>query len=273
MNQMTLERQQLEAEKLRLEEAIAKIEAEAKKINDEAEKLERIAGKVERTKAMIARYEKKNAEQVNATKAYFNQFPTPANLVTDSKERTEGVYEDGEVVHSETWNDVSAHILYKGYTIRVSEHIASDKWSYHGKSHGYKMQVSGPGIDYKASNRYYSSVKTLLKRIDEAIESEESKRKIAAMKLDAVQNTVAKLNELYPTATVVADKGWEQGHWSKRSNGSEYDKVTITFANGIKMVYKVYSDGSLSRKEITFNNTKQWDLIDIMSKINLPVNQ
>lgn len=274
---MTLERQQLEAEKLKLEEAIAKIEAEAKRLKDEVEKKERIAARISRVKESITRYEIKNAEQVKYTEAYFNQFPSPAKLVTDSKERTEGIYEDGEVVHTETWNDVSAHILYKGYTITVTEHLVTNKYAYRGVSKGYKMQMSGPGVDYKDRSRYYKSVKTLLARIDEFIEAEESKKKQAAKSLDAVQSTVAKLNELYPDATITADKGWEKGwetaHWSKRSGGAEYDRVTITFTNGIKMVYKVYSDGSLSRKEILFGNVNPWDLIEGMSKINLPVNQ
>ena len=269
---MTLERQQLEAEKLKLEEAIAKIEAEAKRLKDEVEKKERIAAKISRAKEYIAGYEIKNAEQVKATEAYFNQFPSPAKLVTDSKERTNDVYEDGEVVHTETWNDVSAHILYKEYTVTVTEHLVSSKYSYRGVSKGYKMQMSGPGVDYKDRSRYYKSVKTLLARIDEFIEAEESKKKQAAKSLDAVQSTVAILTNSYPDATITADKGWERSH-GRGYDGVTYDRVTIEFANGIKMVYRVYPDGSLGRKEILFGNVNPWDLIECMSKINFPVNQ
>ena len=76
---------------------------------------------------------------------------------------------------------------------------------------------------------------------------------------------------MYPDAMVTSEKSGERS-WKGR--WEEYDMVTIKFANGITIKYRVFSDGSLGRKDITFPVKNGWELMDAMNCIQFaPVAQ
>jgi hypothetical protein len=95
------------------------------------------------------------------------------------------------------------------------------------------------------------------KKVDEAIEVINANLEAAKKQLLAVESTVAKMKELYPDAEVTSDKVYQPAGYNRYI----IDRVHIRLANGIKVSYRVYADGSLGRISIDFNTIGQWDIL------------
>lgn len=242
----------------REQEALAKKEAEAKK----ALELER---EIKAKKDSIAANKKKDQEQIAAARKYFLDFDTTqysldiktcketAQVMGDYINKENGF--DRHILWSEVYDRQSAIISHKdGQKVRVDEQIVySSSWRSRGESKGYKMYISGPGIEYKQEQQALSRVKSVMEKIKAANESIEYTKKKEENKRNALQVTVDRFKAEYPEAEVTTDYGYDKGYGSARnySSGERYDIVRTKFANGAQISYRVYADGSLGR--ISFN--------------------
>lgn len=262
MNTTDMELTPAELEMIRLKREqleLAKKEEEAKK----AIQLEKdIIVKEEYIKKAIA----KDLEQINAA----NTFATDlgSDYTVEIQDRDEEVKIMGDYINKE--NGFDRHVLWSKqfkrktatisrsiagvgeYRISVAEQITySSKWSTRGTSQGYKMYISGPGIEWKQQNRAYARATKVNEVIKAAMDQIDYEKKQAEAKKNAVQTTVDRFTAEYPDAEVTTDKGWESGYGSRKYISTPYDIVRVKFANGCSISYRVYGDGSLLR--LAFN--------------------
>jgi hypothetical protein len=212
--------------------------------------------------------------QVAATKDYLDEFMGGWKLQVDTQNVK---YEVRNYLGDNKWESVweeyqlqeVARIVNGQYTIRVAEHVTSgDKWGYGQKNRGFKMFLSGPGVDWAYEKKALGRVSTLIKKYDEVTEAIRYRAEQVQKQASAKDKTIAKMKELYPDATVEGGKGGEYANSWNRTGWVDYDTVTITFANGIKIKYRVYADMSLGRKEVTFPKMETaYDLMDVMNNV------
>jgi len=270
-NQLELTPAELELiQNKREQEALKQKEAELKK-QAEREKA------IESAEAHIAKAQREDQNQIAAARKFLLGFNDAAYSIEihtrqDLKKCSDYVAGTHVAYWQKEFDRQRATIVKGDYKINVSEHITySGRWVSRPTNHGYKMYLSGPGIDYKSERRAYTNAKTLMKKINEAIEAIEAKQRAVQRQKSAIEQTVDRLMKEYPTATVVPSKEYERSY-ARRQEYIPYDAVRITFANGINILYKVYPDGTLGRKSIGFGalDKDQWALMAQMSQIEVP---
>jgi len=259
MNTTDLELTPAELEMINLkreQEALAKKEVEAKK----ALQLEK---DIKDKQAYIAKIKAVDQAQVDATKAYLAEIKdsqysleiTTRNetvqIMGDYINRDNGF--DRHILWAEEVKRQSAKILHDaGYKIQVDEQVVyANRWSSRSTSKGYKMYVSGPGIDWKEERRALARVAKAKEKIETAIEKIKAEEDYKNKQKGALQTTVDKFQAEYPDAEVTTDRGYERGYGKRYSDGVTYDMVRVKFVNGAAIAYRVYADGSLSR--VSFN--------------------
>lgn len=252
----------------REQDALAKKEADLKKQAELEKSI--VAKKSYMDKTKIA-----DNEQITAAKNFAQVLGTGFELKIKTwvEEVNVNDYIDGKYVPVWTDNFTRrlATIVCGGYTIAVGKHITySNSWSSRGTDHGYKMYLSGPGIDYKYERKALTSTKTVKTKIDECVEQKKREIEYKQKQLSALESTVEKMKTLYPDAIVSSGKDGERTY---KNTYETYDAITIKFANGISIKYKVYSDGSLGRKDITFNVKDSWSLMEIMNAVTISESQ
>ena len=250
---------------IREKEALAKKEAEAKK----ALELEK---EIKAKQDYIAANKKKDQEQVDAARKYLLDFDTTqysldiktwnetAQVTGDYIDKENGF--DRHILWSEVYERQGAVISHKdGQKVKVEEQIVySSKWSSRGESKGYKMYISGPGIEYKQEGQALSRVKSVMEKIKAANESIAYTKKKEENKRNALQVTVDRFKAEYPDAEVTTDYNYDKGYDSRHYSGGErYDIVRTKFVNGAQISYRVYADGSLSRLSFNLPGAKDED--------------
>lgn len=265
----TLSPAELEMIKVKREqEALAKKEADAKK----AIQLEK---DIKEREAQIAAIQKKDQEQVEAAKAYQAELGGMYTVRIETWEETKQVMGDyinrengfdRHILWSKTYERQSAKIeRNSNYYIKVTEQIVySSRWSTKGTSKGYKMEVFGPGLG--DNNRMYSRASKVNEVIKEAMDLIDARKKAEAAKKNAVAVAMQRVNEEYPDATVTSECKWERGY--KPGTGFEYDVITVTFKNSIKVTYRVYSSGEIARESISFPESDAWKLMATLNQMN-----
>ena len=242
----------------RQQEELAAKEAEAK--NQVA-----IENEIKRAEIQVQGYLKKDTEQVKAAKE-FAALVVGSKVVIETKDRQYTVAYGGKTIKVIDYTETSAHLTLNGYTIQVKEHIVYGKWSYRGSSKGYKMYVSGTGIDYKTSQRGYKNGKKVVELIEETIEQRNAQELYKNKQKNAVETAVANLMEQFPTAKVESGRGCRINPYASASNRyTEYDKIDVTLENGVQVEYQVYADGTLSRMKVSFPNN---DTMNLLSELN-----
>lgn len=250
---------------IREKEALAKKEAEAKK----ALELEK---NIKAKQDSIAANKKKDLEQIAAAKKYLLDFDTTQySLVINTKQETVqvmGDYIDKEngfdrhILWSEVYGRQWAVISHKdGQKVKVEEQIVySSSWRSRGESKGYKMYISGPGIEYKQEGQALSRVKSVMEKIKAANESIAYTKKKEENKRNSLQATVDRFKAEYPDAEVTTDYSYDKGYDGRYySSGERYDIVRVKFVNGAQIGYRVYPDGSLSRLSFNLPGAKDED--------------
>jgi hypothetical protein len=177
-----------------------------------------------------------------------------------------------EILWKQTVKREEAYIKHdKGYSIRVNEYRTySSKWDTRGTNKGYRMFISGPQIEYKDENRAYGRVSTVREKITDAIAELARLNYIASLKKDALATTISRMKSEYPDATVESGYDFTKVYGKAHHLGTQYDTATITFPNGIRIVYRVYPDGSLSQTKITFpkqDEKDSWDVLKVLSGV------
>ena len=212
-----------------------------------------------------------DAAQVKAAKNYLIEFDHQYSLeIRTWKETVQvmGDYIDKDngfdrhIEWSEVFGRQSASIVHKhGQHIKIEEQIVySSKWSSRGTSKGYKMYISGVGIEWKQQSQALSRVKSVMVKIINANDKIDNARKREENKKNALQTTVDRFKAEYPDAEVTTDYGYETSYGKSYSgNGERYNSVRIQFVNGAQIAYKVYPDGSLSRLSFNLPGAKDED--------------
>lgn len=264
MNTVNLTPAELEMIQLkRQQEELAAKEAAAKKQLA-------IENEIKRAQVQVEGYIKKDIQQ-NAAARDFAATVAGCKVVVETGKKQYNVTYGGETVKVFNYTETNVHLTLNGYTIRVNEHIVYGKWSYRGSSKGYKMYVSGPGIDYKTSNRGYKNGKKVVELIEETIEQRKAQELYKNKQKNAIETAVANLMVQFPTAKVVAGRGCKINPYASPSNRyTDYDKIDVTLENGIQVTYQVYPNGELSRMDLKFPSHNTAELLFQLNEMKFP---
>jgi hypoxanthine-guanine phosphoribosyltransferase len=242
----------------REQEALAKKEAELKKqAQMEKEIVDRqvaIAKNVAQCNRQVKAVKDFAAELGKGYEVAITVFEEEAKVTGDyiTPEDPKGCGYEREVLWSQKYNKETARIKHGNYTITVDEQfVYGSKWSYRATSKGYKMYVSGPGIDWKEERRALGRISTVKEKIKTAMEKIQAEENYKNAQKNSLEKTVDKFKAEYPDAEVTTEKGYDRGYGKRYSEGVTYDMVRVKFANGCSIAYRVYADGSLGR--ISFN--------------------
>jgi hypothetical protein len=173
-------------------------------------------------------------------------------------------WEDADPIWSKTFERRTALYTYKTFSIEVSKHIVYDKWS--GEDKGYKMSLLGPDVDYAYRRKMLINPATIIKKVEEIESAKKAKEEAKAKQLTAVESTIAKLKATYSDAFIVEGISGSYINTYNRKDWISYPTVTVTLANGVKVEYRIYPDGSLGRLGINFPNQK--DAYSLLSALN-----
>lgn len=226
-----------------------------------------IEKEIARVKLQVEGYIKQEAQQVKAASEFALQIPS-SKLHIDTREHVANVSYKGEVVDTIKYQEQVAHLTIGDYKVSVKEHIVYSKYTYRGSSRGYKMYVSGQGIDYKIKNRGYKNTQKVVELIEDTIEEIKAKEAHANKQKNAVATAIAELRQQFPNATVKQERGYSTNYYSSPSNRyQEYDKLVVALENTIVIEYRVYENGQLSRLNIAFPQHETMELISILNNM------
>lgn len=232
-----------------------------------AQKQLAIENEIKRAEIQVQGYLKKYIEQAKAAKDLAASV-AGCKVVIETEKRKYNVTYGGETVKVIDYTATNVHLTLNSYTIQVREHIVYGKWNYRGSSRGYKMYVSGPGIDYKASSRGYKNGKKVVELIEETIEQRKAQELQKNKQKNAIETAVANLMEQFPTAKVESGRGYKINHYASPSNRyTDYDKIDVTLENGVQVEYRVYANGTLERMSLKFPSHNATELLSQLNEM------
>lgn len=255
MNQIELTPAEIEMINLKREQEELKRKETELRAQAEREK------SIQRAKDRITEKLAESAAQVAAATQYAIDLGPGFEIKITESTQTEKV---DDWSHSYVLREARIHC--GEYKITVAMHTTWGKYG-RGTNHGYKMYVSGPGIDWKASNRAQSKTKTVKAKIDDAIAEFRAQAEFAEKKKNSLANTLKKMKDQFANAEVTVGRDAERNY---KGQYTSYDCISIKFPNGVAMKFKVYSDGTLERKSVTFSTKDQWAIMNALSNIELP---
>lgn len=251
-------------------------------LNLEAEAL-RAAARLEQDiieeEAAIRKEQNSNNDQVIATKDYLKELQKlnpNYKLVEEEKELTRQI--KGEYLPDSTKRSIlkefkyiinQVHITLEGtpFKVDVKKHfVYGSRWSTRATDKGYKMNLIGGGF---YNERLLSNPKTLNNKIEDKIQSDKDKEEAKIKKANALEYVSENLSNLYPDAIINTGREWLSSKWDK-SGGEYIDIVGVKLANGIKIKFRVFSDKSISRMEITFPVKDSYQLLELMNGLVIP---
>ena len=128
------------------------------------------------------------------------------------------------------------------------------------------MNLIGGGF---YNERLLSNPKTLNQKIEDTLQDNKNRAEAKLKKASAVEFVFENLSNLYPNAEIMKGTEWLRDSWNKQG-GEMIDIVGVKLANGIKMKFRVFSDKSLSRMEITFPVKDSYQLLELMNGLTIP---
>ena len=129
------------------------------------------------------------------------------------------------------------------------------------------MNLIGGGF---YNERLLSNPKTLNQKIEDTLQDNKNQAEAKLKKASAVEYVFENLSNLYPDAEIMKGTEWLRNDWDKKNRGEVIDIVGVKLANGIKMKFRVFSDKSLSRMEITFPVKDSYQLLGLMNGLVIP---
>jgi hypothetical protein len=208
-------------------------------------------------------------DQINATLDFFKHFPKEYTYIVDEFEdrvqvaRWNKESKQSDVVWIKTFTRRKARFKNGLYGVAVSWHTPNSRFKIAGE---WKMFITGPGFIF--GNKGYTRYKTVIEKIKEVNDGIAAKAKLEDDKKDAVKTAFKQITDTYPNATVVIGESGDRHNYGRKSEWVSYPTIAVNFDNGVMIKYRVYPDGSLGRKEITFPNQNAWSLMDAMSKLS-----
>ena len=251
-------------------------------LNLEAEAL-RAAARLEKEiideEAAIRREQNHNNDQVIATKDYLKalvKINPNYKLVEQEREVIRqikgGNFNDKErpILKEFKYIITDCHITLDDtpFKIEVKKHfVYGNSWSTRATDKGYKMNLIGGGF---YNERLLSNPKTLNQKIEDTLQDNKNQAEAKLKKASAVEYVFENLSNLYPDAEIMKGTEWLRNDWDKKNRGEVIDIVGVKLANGIKMKFRVFSDKSLSRMEITFPVKDSYQLLGLMNGLVIP---
>ena len=251
-------------------------------LNLEAEAL-RAAARLEKEiideEAAIRKEQNNNNDQVIATKDYLKalvKINPNYKLVEQEREVIRqikgGNFNDKErpILKEFKYIITDCHITLDGtpFKIEVKKHfVYGNSWSTRATDKGYKMNLIGGGF---YNERLLSNPKTLNQKIEDTLQDNKNQAEAKLKKASAVEYVFENLSNLYPDAEIMKGTEWLRNDWDKKNRGEVIDIVGVKLANGIKMKFRVFSDKSLSRMEITFPVKDSYQLLGLMNGLVIP---
>lgn len=251
-------------------------------LNLEAEAL-RAAARLEKEiideEAAIRREQNNNNDQVIATKDYLKalvKINPNYKLVEQEREVIRqikgGNFNDKErpILKEFKYIITDCHITLDGtpFKVEVKKHfVYGNSWSTRATDKGYKMNLIGGGF---YNERLLSNPKTLNQKIEDTLQDNKNRAEAKLKKASAVEYVFENLSNLYPNAEIMKGTEWLRNDWDKKNRGEVIDIVGVKLANGIKMKFRVFSDKSLSRMEITFPVKDSYQLLGLMNGLTIP---
>ena len=251
-------------------------------LNLEAEAL-RAAARLEKEiideEAAIRKEQNNNNDQVIATKDYLKalvKINPNYKLVEQEREVIRqikgGSFNDKErpILKEFKYIITDCHITLDGtpFKIEVKKHfVYGNSWSTRATDKGYKMNLIGGGF---YNERLLSNPKTLNQKIEDTLQDNKNQAEAKLKKASAVEYVFENLSNLYPDAEIMKGTEWLRNDWDKKNRGEVIDIVGVKLANGIKMKFRVFSDKSLSRMEITFPVKDSYQLLGLMNGLVIP---
>jgi len=224
----------------------------------------------------ILKEQKEANLQVAAATEYYNGLvkldPKYKLEVTEHELKKEiKDYSGKEAIVIKTFNYIikKAQIILSDspYYILIAKHFVYTGMSFRGNDKGYKMELRGNSF---FSERLISNPKTINDKIVNKRQAEINAKIAEQKKASSLDTAYNNLVNKYPDATITKSSEWERNLYDKRSGGESINIITITLPNTISIKYKVYSDGSLGRKEIKYPFKDNLDLLDALNKIVVP---
>lgn len=258
-----------ELEMIKLKRDQAELKKKEDELRKQAEIEKEIAAAKKRRDEKIADCER----QVAQCTEFFKEFPVGYRLViNETQDRARATMWNSETrkpdeIWSEEFKYRNAHIEYGQYKVYVEYVYTRKNYTTRGE---LKMRISGPDLEPGDYNRNYTRWKTVVEKITAALNRTAAAEQLEVRKKDAVQSTLDKMKELYPNATLVSSNGGERNPYSRKQEWISYPTIDVQFDNGIKIKYRIYPDGSLGRKDISFPAKDAWHLMDAMSKVSFP---
>lgn len=251
-------------------------------LNLEAEAL-RAAARLEKEiideEAAIRREQNNNNDQVMAALTFHKQLEKlnpKYRLIQEDKEVIRqikgGSFNDKErpILKEFKYIITDCHITLDGtpFKIEVKKHfVYGNSWSTRATDKGYKMNLIGGGF---YNERLLSNPKTLNQKIEDTLQDNKNQAEAKLKKASAVEYVFENLSNLYPDAEIMKGTEWLRNDWDKKNRGEVIDIVGVKLANGIKMKFRVFSDKSLSRMEITFPVKDSYQLLGLMNGLVIP---
>ena len=251
-------------------------------LNLEAEAL-RAAARLEKEiideEAAIRREQNHNNDQVIATKDYLKalvKINPNYKLVEQEREVIRqikgGSFNDKErpILKEFKYIITDCHITLDDtpFKVEVKKHfVYGNSWSTRATDKGYKMNLIGGGF---YNERLLSNPKTLNQKIEDTLQDNKNQAEAKLKKASAVEYVFENLSNLYPDAEIMKGTEWLRNDWDKKNRGEVIDIVGVKLANGIKMKFRVFSDKSLSRMEITFPVKDSYQLLGLMNGLVIP---
>jgi len=160
-----------------------------------------------------------------------------------------------------------AHIILEGTfnIINVRKHIVYKSWR--SEDNGYKMLLCGIGF---YNERLLTNPKTLNKKIEDKLQADLNAKVAEQKKASSLDTVYDNLVNKYPDATITKSTEWERNLYDRKVSGETINIITVTLFNKIKIKFKVYSDGTLGRKEISYPFKTNLDLLDTLNNIIIP---
>jgi hypothetical protein len=249
-------------------------------LNLEAEAL-RAAARLEKDiideEAAIRKEQNNNNDQVIATKDYLKELQKlnpNYKLVEEEKEVIRqikgGSFNDKErpILKEFKYIINQVHITLEGtpFKVEVKKHMVYSGWR-SSTDKGYKMELYGGGF---YNERLLSNTKTLNKKIEDKLQADLNAKVAEQKKASSLDTAYDNLVNKYPDATITKSTEWERNSYDRKVSGETINIITVTLLNKIKIKFKVYSDGTLGRKEISYPFKNNLDLLDTLNNIIIP---
>ena len=255
-NQLNLTQAEIELISMKREQEALKAETAR------LEKESKLKSDIDSAMRHIEKVQKEDAAQLAAAKKFLTSFGPGWSLVINEKTATEVIRDLAPskpiVLWSKDYTRSNAFIVNGDYKVQISQHIVYTRWSSSNK--GYKMQLSGPEVDYKYENKFLTKASTIEAKVKECIETVQHRNNYQNNLKNSITAAKNKLQSKYSECVITQDV-----HYSVDSRGRckyTFPKLDIKFPNGSVVGVRVHENGEMSTLYVRMDALKTNNILD-----------